>query len=55
MLISLTALTIIWLNSARRNGQKSVTLINQVQIRQWYLMSHYDWGSNTDARSFNRS
>ena len=34
-----TASTITWLNSALRNRQKSVTLINQVQIRQWYTMS----------------
>jgi len=34
-----TASTITWLNSALRSSQKSATLINQVQIRQWALMN----------------
>ncbi|KAG2112346.1 uncharacterized protein F5147DRAFT_744584 [Suillus discolor] len=33
------ASTITWLNSALCNRQKSTTLINQVQIRQWHLMT----------------
>ncbi|KAG6371133.1 hypothetical protein JVT61DRAFT_9896 [Boletus reticuloceps] len=33
-----TALTMTWLNSAIRSSQKCLTLINQVQIRQWALM-----------------
>jgi hypothetical protein len=37
-----TASTITWLNSALRNRQKSTTLINQVQIRQWHLMNTED-------------
>ncbi|KIM56279.1 hypothetical protein SCLCIDRAFT_29720 [Scleroderma citrinum Foug A] len=38
-----TASTMSWLNSALRNAQKSATLINQVQVRQWALMNpdHY--------------
>ena len=34
-----TASTMSWLNSALRNAQKSATLINQVQVRQWALMN----------------
>ncbi|KAG2134814.1 hypothetical protein DEU56DRAFT_404574 [Suillus clintonianus] len=34
-----TASTMTWLNSALRNRQKSTTLINQVQIRQWHFMN----------------
>lgn len=34
-----TASTMNWLNSALRSSQKSSTIINQVQIRQWALMN----------------
>ncbi|KIO12119.1 hypothetical protein M404DRAFT_125129 [Pisolithus tinctorius Marx 270] len=33
-----TASTVTWLNSALRSSQKSSTIINQVQVRQWAMM-----------------
>ncbi|EIW74896.1 hypothetical protein CONPUDRAFT_159670 [Coniophora puteana RWD-64-598 SS2] len=33
-----TASTMAWMNSPHRNAQKSSTLVNQIQIRQWDLM-----------------